>query len=330
MFVGIDHSTTGIKTAIIDANECTETFVIERSPDNAHDWSYVELLGDHVPLKEIEMIAFGYGWGDRFSSIIPIEDSTNRGIKDQTGLGHEIGTGTHVFDQLQDAALPCVIFPGVHGDIETLRPYFTYHSPIVGADKVAMSRYAQAVTDRDSDYISACISSSETATLVLDGEIRGAFTWMGLIHGWPSSHELHQIQEGEKVVDDIIMQSGLVHRTDGSFEDVKGVPDEHLLEMLCCSTAHNVFSLYPFASMEGKVIDDIVLSGRLSRLTEPFDVADRLRETVAEIAPVHLCQQYSTAIGAAHIAKDVAEGNDDVLGIPVECDRLARASTTSK
>lgn len=317
MFVGIDHSTTGVKSCLLDEDGVQETFVIERSPDEDCDWSYVDTLSEYVTLDEVEMIAYGYSYGDGFSRVKDITDVENRGIEDKLGLGHDFGTGTLVFDQLQDSSLPCVVFPGVHSGLESIYPYFTYHSPMTGADKVAMTRYAQEVVDGDASVISACVSSSEMATYVDEGQLRGAFTWMGLIHGWPGIDELRDVRDGEKDLQDLIMRSGILYRSGEDFESVKGVPDKQYLERIYESTLHNVYTMLAFARHRGSGVDRIVLSGRLSGIREPIDMRTRLEDALSEHAPVHFCQDYSTALGAAYIARDVARGATDVIGIPV-------------
>lgn len=329
MYVGIDHSTTGVRTCIMDENESFSSFVIDQFPEGDHDWAYTELLAEHVPLEDVEMVAYGYSYGDRFGSIKPLAETTNRGIATPTGLGTGTGGGTLVFDQLEASSLPCVAVPGVNDNLDTLHPYFSYHSPMTGADKTAMARYAEAVTDEGANVIAACVSSSEIATLSLGGQLRGAFTWMGLIHGWPASQELYQIAQGEKSIDDIIIESGFLPRSGQSRSDVDGVPDEHFLEMARCATVHNVYSLWPFAKMAGADLDSIVITGRLSQVTEPFDIQARLAEDIGDIASLQFCGEHSTARGAAYIARDVARGDDDVLGIPVEAGSLTEQRPTS-
>lgn len=334
MFVGIDHSTTGVKTCVLDEDGSSDIFVIERSPGEDCDWSYLEKLNEYAPLDDIEMIAYGYCWGDGFSKIKNIKNTNNRGLIDKMGLGNDFGTGTLVFDQLEESSLPCVVFPGVHKGIESLHPYFRYHSPMTGADKIAMTRYAQEVvddseSDEQSSFIAACISSSEMATFVDRGTLRAAFTWMGLIHGWPGIDEFRDVHAGDKELMNLFTQSGILHRSGRDFGSVKGIPDEEFLEQIYWATLHNIYSLLPFAQQDGVGIDKIVISDRLSRVTEPINVEARLTEALSDIGDIYVCQEYSTARGAAYIAQDVAEGASDVVGIPV-ADRVRRSATITE
>lgn len=325
MYLGIDHSTTGVKTCILSPDGSHEFFTIERSPDEDTDWSYVEALREYVSPEDVEMVSYGYSYGDDLTRVADISDTTNRGIKDTFGLGHEFGTGTLVYDELKESDIPTTVFPGVHDDLETLHPYFRHYSPIAGADKFATARYAQEVVENDDigpevegdTFIAANVSSSAMSTYTERGVLRGAFWWMGLIHGWVDGKSLRQIRDDEQDPREGLMQSGVLCRSGYEFEDIKGTPDEELLEMAYYATLHNVYSMLPFSEHHGPGVDAIVLSGRFSRITSPFDLRGRLTDELGDVAPVHVCQELSTALGAAYIARDVATGKDETLGVPI-------------
>lgn len=318
--MGVDHSTTGIKTVVLD-EDSVESFVIERSMDKG-DWSFLEQLARRIPLDEIEMVANGFSMGNDFTTVTDIDCLDDRGIVDYVGLGHGFGTGTQVFDELADSDVPCVAYPGVHDGLDTLDDYFRHYSSLTGADTVAMTRYAKEVTEEacgpESNFVAACVSSSAMATVVRDGRLRGAFHWLGLIHGHVDAEMLRDLRDSEGGFRDAFMRSGLLFREDYGFDAVYGTPDADLLETMCDATVHHVHSLAPFAEDGTAGIDRVVLSGRFSRVSDPVDVAARVSESVSRLAPVHVCREYSTALGAAYIARDAAEGADDVLGIPTE------------
>lgn len=328
MYLGIDHSTTGVKTCLLPPDGSHEVFTIERSPDEDTDWSYIETLREYVSPDDVEMVSYGYSYGDNIDSVTNITNTANRGIVDTLGLGHEFGTGTLVYDELQQSDIPTTVFPGIHDGLDTVHPYFGHYSPLTGADKFATARYAQEVVENDDfgpeiegdTYIAANVSSSAMSTYVDHGALRGAFHWMGLIHGWGDVECLRQIRDGEQNLQDAFMKSGILYRSDHEFEDIKGVPCEELLEMVYCATLHNVYSLVPFAEHQGSGLDAIVLSGRLSRVTEPFDVRSQLENDLSNIASVHICQELSTALGAAFVARDVANGQNETLGVPIRFD----------
>lgn len=323
-YIGIDHSTTGVKTTALYPDGSKNQFTVERTPDESGDWSFVDRLGEYVDLDDIDLVANGYSYGDNFSSIRDISSVENRGVVDHMGAGHGFGTGTQVFDELEESSLPCVLMPGVHNGLDCLHPYFDHYSVYSGADTVAMSRYAKEVADekagKDSTFIAACTSSSAMATLVHEGTIKGGFHWLGLIHGHVDIQLLREIESGEQRPDDAFMKSGLLYRSGKSFGQIKGVPDAELLETLSWATRQHVNALVPFANQisEAGSLDQIVLSGRLSDVREPFDMKATLDESLQHLAPVHFTQDFSTSLGAAYIARDVCNGADEILGIPVE------------
>lgn len=322
-YVGTDHSTTGIKTTVLHPDGSSDQFTIERTPDGSSDWSFIDCLSTHVSVDEIDLVATGYSYGDNFSSITDISSVENRGVVDHMGAGHGFGTGTQVFDELKHSSIPCVLMPGVHNGLDCLHPYFSHYSVYSGADTVAMSRYAKEISDEkngtDSTFIAACISSSAMATLVHEGTLVGGFHWLGLIHGHIDIELLREIETGTQRPRNAFMKSGLLYRSGKSFAQVKGVPNADLLEQLSWATRHHVHALVPFANQinTSSSLDQIVLSGRLNDIREPFDMKSTLDESMRHLAPVHFTRDFSTAMGAAYIARDVCDGADDILGIPV-------------
>lgn len=322
MYAGIDHSTTGVKVGLVEDNSTVGTFILDRAELAKGEVSFTQALNDHVDAESVERVAIGYSYGDGLAAIKDAAETENRGNVDTAGLGHRIGGGTVVFDELVDSDIPCTAFPGIHDKIECLHPYFRYYSHITGADKIAMTRYAQEVMRENGgsaeNFISACVSSSCMATLVHDGAIKGAFHALGLIHGFIDVETVRKVQADEMSLQDIFMKCGLLYQSGASFEDIMGVPDKNTLQMLYWATLHHIYSLVPFSAyMSNSVLEGIVLSGRLSRVETPFEMRERLQSAFSGIAPTHTCQEHSTALGAAYIARDVHRGASDVLGLPV-------------
>ncbi|MGQ3722927.1 hypothetical protein [Natrialba aegyptia] len=321
MYVGIDHSTTGVKTVALHDDGSYESFLIERHQRESK-WSFLDELSNYVDFDNIDMVANGFSMGNNFNTITDISSLDNRGVIDYIGLGHGFGTGTQVFDELVNTDLPCIAYPGIHQDLDCLDPYFKHYSSLTGADKVAMTRYAQEIVSAQegvgNTFISACVSSSAMATIVRNGTLRGAFHWLGLIHGHVDTEMLRELRDSNSGYRDVFMRSGLLFRSGEPFEKIRGVPDEDLLKSIRLATLQHVYSLVPFTFSFGCSLDKIVLSGRLSRVTSPINMQSSLEESLSRLAPVHICSKYSTALGAAYIARDAAQGANDVLGIPVE------------
>jgi len=233
-----------------------------------------------------------------------------------------------------------VVYPGVNENLPSLHPYFTHYSALSGADRVADVRYAQEKLEQDGadgeNFIVANVSSSNVASLVTDGELRGTFHWVGLNHGWVGPDMLRRLRDGKADTGSVFLRSGYLYKPDTEYgdrplpweqtekqikdisEDAPNLPGEEMLERVYWSTLHNVHSLYPFAEhIDEAPLEGIVLLGRLQRINEPFAMQDRLTDTLSAIAPTYTTEPFSCATGAAHIAKDIHDGADHVLGIPV-------------
>lgn len=318
VYVGIDHSTTGIKFAgIDDEGELTTAFRVDRR-DVETAQTVLQRLDDRIGLSRITLATITYAFGNGITEITDIEDVSNRGVTDLTGLGYETGAGAVVFDQFRESDVPTVVLPGVHRGLDTLYEYFRHYSTLSGADKVASMRYAleqfRAEFDRGGTFIWACASSSCMAGLVCDGRLRGFFHWVGPIHGWPDPEAIRRGVESD--FDDLFMQCGLLPRHGEGITDVHDISDPDLLERVYLSAIQNVCALYPFARESGG-LDAIVLSGRLMRREQPFPVGRKVYEHCIDIAPVRFSQPYTSAHGAALVSKDVADGAGHVLGIEV-------------
>lgn len=314
MYVGVDHSTTGVKVGLLDEDGGREAFTLDRAALGAGEVTLLDALAERVRLSDIEQAAINYNWGNAISAIRPTAEAPNRGVKDQIGSGYETGGGTLAYDQLADSAVPAVVVPGVHRDLPPLHPYFSHYSALAGGDKVAAIRHASESVEAET-FLWACVSSSCMAGLVVEGELVGFFHWIGLVHGWADPEAIRGMNDER--AREVFTQCGWLGRSDRSVASVETTPDRELLERCYWSTIHNLYSLVPFAHELGDGPEAVALTGRLTRLQEPFDLAARVAEAVESVAPVHGCEAYSSAHGTATIARDVATGADDVLGIPV-------------
>ncbi|MFC7142173.1 hypothetical protein ACFQMA_20340 [Halosimplex aquaticum] len=319
MYVGIDHSTTGIKIAGVgDDGELTTAFRIDRRNVETAE-AVLEVLDERVDLSRVSLAAITYAFGDAIDEIQGIERVSNRGVTDLVGLDYGTGAGAAVFDRLREAAVPTVVVPGVHRGLDTLHEFFRHYSALAGADKVGSVRYAlerfRGEFDPTGTFIWACASSSCMAGLVVDGRLTGFFHWVGPVHGWPDPEAIRRGVEAD--FDDVFMQCGLLPRRGADLTEVHDLSDPELFESVYWSSVLNVYALYPFARELGGGLDAVVLSGRLMRREQPFALGRRVYERCVDIAPVRFAEPYTSAQGAALVARDVAEGAERVLGIPV-------------
>lgn len=346
MYVGFENSSTAINVAILAADDTLfDTFRIDRHSFMADDRTVLSRLGDRVDLDEVEMAAYCFAWADAQSSITAIEETTNRGNRGTPGFTPKQADAV-IFDQLRASDVPCVTIPGVNDRLECLHPYFRHYAQLSGPDKVADARNARWICRESGGegetFIVANASSSTRAVVVTEGRLLGAFHWLGLVHGWPDGDIYDAIIAGEVDPRRAVERAGLLYKPGKGAADweipdhyaakfdeprqrllvdhlEEATSDERLLELVYWATLHNVYSLVPFAAHGGdSSLERLVVSGRIARVESPFDVRANLTEVLSTVAPTTIADPFGTARGSALIARDIADGSDEVLGIPVE------------
>jgi len=321
MYLGIDHSTTGVKLAIRNSERTIQTARASREKLGGWDeYQILRFIRDTVDENQIKRAAISYSYGDAISSIQEIDSVSERGVIDTVGMGYSTGGGSKVFDALASSEIPTVVLPGIHREIESLHPYFQHYSLLAGPDKYASIRAAferfKVESESEGAYIWAGISSSVVAGLVLEGKIRGLFHWIGLVHGWPDLEEIRRI--GTHGYEDIISRAGILGKRGQKISTVKGGQPEDVLQMVEWATKHNISSLIPFIDeYDNQELDAIVLTGRFLRQSGEYDLNRSLYEWGTQKASVYVIEPYASARGAALIAQDVSEGKKEILGIDV-------------
>jgi hypothetical protein len=342
MFVGFENSSTGLNVAVADPDgEMVDAFSIDRREFERSSRTVLELLGAHVDVEAVRMASMCFAWGDDLAAITDIREVENRGNRGTPGFLPK-SVDAEIYDQLRASEVPCVVVPGVNDELDCLHPYFRHHAQLTGPDKVVDARYARRYARSEGDegetLIVANASSSSRAVVVSDGVLRGAFHWVGLVHGWPDGDVYDAVMAGEVDPTLVIQRSGFLYKPGKGFadwdahegrdgwtrqdtirEDLRAAAtNEELLELVYWATLHDVHALVPFATHDGEhPLERIVVSGRLARVESPVDVRGRLQDALSAVAPTDVTAPYTTALGSALLAQDVHEGADEVLGIPV-------------
>ncbi|PSP67659.1 hypothetical protein BRC85_06000 [Halobacteriales archaeon QS_1_69_70] len=331
MYVGLEHSTTGVKVGIVSDDDHVTAFRIlsdaidEQSP-------FEDELEARFNVDDIELAAFAYSWGNGFSQIKPLSEVENRGLRELEDLPDRIGFASdendaykaaNVFDELTKMSVPSVALPGInepHPD--HMHPYFTIYSPLLSLDKIADARYAQHVfRQNETDgkhFITVNMSSSTVSSLVPGGKVRGGFSWLALIHGWFEVPRTLDLMRGEIEPGGAALSAGLLAKSGKSLDALEGAPDEDLLRLVYWAVLHDVYSMVPFSDIKADTpLEGIVITGRLSPFREPFDVPKQFSDGLSDVGPVTIAEPFSCAYGAAHIAKEICNGASHVLGLPV-------------
>ncbi|MDO5849812.1 MAG: methanogenesis marker 12 protein [Methanobacteriaceae archaeon] len=330
VFIGMDHGTTGISFAILDeAGEVLEVFKISREDSKAGKVSAIEEISKRVNLDDIELMVVTYAMGDGFNKILPMDKVENRGILSIGGAGKVTGGGTSVYSEIEKSNIPVIMIPGLHKDCEFLNPLFrAAYSHHASPEKVSIVYNAYLETNWE-NMIVADISSNSVDLLIQNGQIKGAIDAccgaMGIVHGPIDLEMIRDIDEGRKTANECFSHAGAVKiaNVDNKVAFMKddllnlykeGDEDAKLaIDSMIMTVAMEIAGLIAIAEK----IDGIVLTGSMGSMKDPVDFEGELNKYFKNKYEMKIISSESGAIGAAQIAKDVANGKTNILGIDV-------------
>ncbi len=330
VFIGMDHGTTGISFAILnDEGEVLEVFKISREDSKAGKVSAIEEISKRVDLNDIELMVVTYAMGDGFDKILPMDKVENRGIISIGGAGKVTGGGTSVYSEIEKSDIPAVMIPGLHKDCEFLDPLFrAAYSHHASPEKVSIVYNAYLETNWE-NMIVADISSNSVDLLIQNGQITGAVDAccgaMGIVHGPIDLEMIRDIDEGKRTANECFSHAGAVKiaNIDNKVAFMKndllkmyeeGNEDAKLaIDSMIMTVAMEIAGLIAVADE----IDGIVLTGSMGSMKEPVDFEAEINKYFKNKYEMKIISSESGAIGAAQIAKDIANGKDNILGIDV-------------
>lgn len=326
----MDHGTTGISFAILnDEGEVLEVFKISREDSKAGKVSAIEEISKRVDLDDIELMVVTYAMGDGFDKIIPMEKVENRGILSIGGAGKVTGGGTSVYSEIEKSNIPAVMIPGLHKYCEFLDPLFrAAYSHHASPEKVSIVYNAYLETNWE-NMIVADISSNSVDLLIQNGQIIGAVDAccgaMGIVHGPIDLEMIRDIDEGKRTANECFSHAGAVKiaNIDNKVAFMKndllkmyeeGNEDAKLaIDSMIMTVAMEIAGLIAVADE----IDGIVLTGSMGSMKKPVDFEAEINKYFKNKYEMKIISSESGAIGAAQIAKDIANGKDNILGIDV-------------
>jgi putative methanogenesis marker protein 12 len=322
VFVGIDHSTTAIRVAILGERKHAQTFEFLKAAAPANFMSY---LGTKVPIDDIQMIAIAYSMGDSISAITPVSKLTDRGVRSLEGIGRHTGVGTRIFDEVRFSRVPAVAIPGLHRGCQWLDPRFTVlQSHLAAPKKVAASVHCFTKINekqRIKDIVVANVSSNTVTVLIkgkrIVGAIDAALGAPGLRHGPIDVDAIRRIDRKELSANEAFSTAGILkppYETSKKLFDAIAAKDKRaslLLESLIMAVAMEVGSLITVSGS----IDAVAITGGLGEVRRPVNIGVRLGTYLGK--KVQVFSRFSAALGAAQIAKLVTQDAHDVLGIPI-------------
>ena len=312
VYVGMDHGTTGISFAIMNDEEVLDVFKISREDSKAGKVSAIEELSKRVDLDDIELMIITYAMGDGISTILPMERVENRGI-------------------LENSNLPVLMIPGIHKNCEWLDPLFrAAYSHHASPEKISIVYNAYLETNWE-NMIVADISSNSVDLLVEDGIIKGAIDAccgaMGVVHGPLDLEMIRDIDEGKRTANECFSHAGAV-KIANIDDKVAFMKDDLLnnyrngdekaklaIDTMIMTVAMEIAGLIAVSHNE---IEGIVLTGSMGSMKDPVDFEAELNKYLKNKYPCKIISSESGAIGAAQIARDIAHGKREIMGIKVE------------
>ena len=306
VFVGMDHGTTGISFAIMNERQVLDVFKISREDSKAGKVSAIEELSKRVNLDDIELMIITYAMGDGISTILPMERVENRGILSIGGAGKVTGGGTSV---------------------PLFRAAYSHHA---SPEKISIVYNAYLETNWE-NMIVADISSNSVDLLVEDGIIKGAIDAccgaMGVVHGPLDLEMIRDIDDGKRTANECFSHAGAI-KIAGIDNKVAFMKDELLnnyrngddkaklaIDAMIMTVAMEIAGLIAVSKNE---IEGIVLTGSMGSMKDPVDFEKELNKYFKSKYPTKIISSESGAIGAAQIARDIAHGKREIMGIKVE------------
>ena len=314
MFIGVDHGTTAIRFASTGgrcwslSREEASLFSAEAILDLILKKMGCEDLGSH----EVDLIALCYSMGDGISQIMRLEDAPNRGLLSRDGAGIHVGGGTRVYEAISESGWPAILLPGIHRGID-IDPRFKVFSHGMSPEKVGLA-YG-LFRNKSSSFIVCDASSNTVSFAVLGGKIAGAIDAPifapGLMQGPLDVQAIRNVDSQRMTANQAFNCGGIISKMGKkSLEECSSTERAAALESLSLFAAMEVSALMVLSRDLGENSPDIFLAG-----SPAASLCRRVCELLGRaVQPLGRC---AAAEGCAWIARDVCEGKESILGIPV-------------
>jgi len=328
----MDHGTTGISFSIMsNEGKALDNFKIDREDSKAAKVSAIDEIDKRVDIASVKLMGITYAMGDGLNEIQPLDNVNNRGILSINGAGKVTGGGTSVYSEIEKSKIPSIIIPGLHRGTPSLDPLFkAAYSHQASSEKVSIS-YCAYLKTKWENMIVADISSNSVNILIEDGKIKGAIDAclgaMGIIHGPLDLKMIRNIDEGKLTANDAFSTAGAVKIA--NIDTKVAYMKEELLkkfvdgddkaklaiDTLVMTVAMEIFGL---AGIAKNKINGIVLTGSLGSMKNPINFEKELNKYLKDKFPIKILSSESGSIGSALIARDVYNGEKNILGIKVK------------
>lgn len=322
-FIGIDHGTTAMRFALLEGEEI-RTFELARAEAAAmSEEDVLASLEKNFGIRrgDIELIAATYSMGDGFSTIKDVRALEGRGLKSLEGAGKKTGGGTRVFDAVRHSGIPTVAIPGIHTE-SRVDPRMKVFSHLTSPEKLGIAYHIICLGYED--FVVSDISSNTVTLAVAGGKLLGAIDACifapGVHHGPLDLQAIRDVDEGIMSSNQAFIEAGTLKMTPyQDREEMLTAAENGEAPALLALDTIALFAAMEIASMQ-LLLRDYGISGETVFLAGSIGEVEYVQKKISR----HLGQEclclgkWHAAIGCAEIARDVAGGAKQILGVDVE------------
>lgn len=324
IYVGVDHGTTAMRfTALFEgAHEPVNLEILRTDAAAMSEEQIISALEKSfgVGREDIGLIAVTYSMGDGIIAIEDIHTVQHRGVQSIEGAGQKTGGGSKVFDAILNSGIPAVVIPGIHEGSNT-DPRMNIFSHSTSPEKIGIAYHA--FCKGSEDFVLSDISSNTVTLGVAQGRIIGAIDACifapGLRHGPLDVKAIREVDLGKKSANEAFTNTGVLKRAGYSDRDelIDAANRKEPKALLALDTLA-LFAAMEIASIQILLRDhgvrgEIFIEGSVAEI--PY-IVEKIEQHLG--VQSHVLDRWSAAIGCAEIARDIAMGAREILGLEVK------------
>ena len=324
IYVEVDHGTTAMRfTALFEGTHEPVNLEILRTDAAAMSGEQIISALEKsfgVCKEDIGLIAVTYSMGDGITAIEDIHTVQHRGVQSIEGAGQKTGGGSKVFDAILNSGIPAVVIPGIHEGSNT-DPRMNIFSHSTSPEKIGIAYHA--FCQGSQDFVLSDISSNTVTLGVAQGRIIGAIDACifapGLRHGPLDVRAIREVDKGQKSASEAFTNTGVLKRAgySGRQELIDAADRKEPKALLALDTLA-LFAAMEIASMQVLLKDYgahgiVFIEGSVAEI--PY-VVEKIEQHLG--VQSHVLDRWSAAIGCAEIARDIAMGAREILGLEVK------------
>jgi putative methanogenesis marker protein 12 len=313
--LGVDHGTQKIRFCLLE-DKNRRFFELDR--ESGSKGSILKIL-KRKDLLDVDLIGLTYSMADGINRITNIKKVEERGQIERV-TGKLVGTGSQFFDEIYESNMKAVLIPGLHREIDCLDARFRLlYSHMAASEKVALSLHAYNEVNRvmeAKDIVVSDVSSNTVSIGIKDGMFYGAIDAclgaLGLVHGPLDLSDIRRVDQKKITANMAFYSAGISLKSALKADNImKGKTNEEKLALnsLILAVKMEVAGLASVINPEA-----IAIAGSAGLNKNVFE---KLKTELKNFGPVFKLDNFSAAIGAAEIARDIELGRKDFLGIGV-------------